>query len=173
MTNGVKELDMTKEFKSVKEQFKAMYNALKKWPFMMGITFLMFVLLILSKCLEDNEFILFLQGIGFAISLTFIIMILILDEQGKQYLKKMSFFASLWFASCLALADFNQPTLKLIIQLCTAFLFIFDACIIPDFLSSIDPQKNKNECVSNELKEKIEKLEKEIEELKKFEKKTD
>lgn len=39
--------------------------------------------------------------------------------------------------------------------------------------SSIDPQKNKNECVSNELKEKIEKLEKEIEELKKFEKKTD
>lgn len=85
----------------------------------------------------------------------------------------MSFFASLWFASCLALADFNQPTLKLIIQLYTAFLFIFDACIIPDFLSSIDPQKNKNECVSNELKEKIEKLEKEIEELKKFEKKTD
>ena len=38
MTNGVKDLDMTKEFKSVKEQFKAMYNALKKWPFMMGIT---------------------------------------------------------------------------------------------------------------------------------------
>lgn len=100
-------------------------------------------------------------------------MILLLDKHGKQYLKKMSFFASLWFASCLALADFNQPTLKLIIQLYTAFLFIFDACIIPDFLSSIDPQKNKNECVSNELKEKIEKLEKEIEELKKFEKKTD
>ena len=135
MTNGVKELDMPKEFKSVAEQLKAMYNALKKWPFMMGITILMFVLLISSEYLTDNEFILFLQIIGFA--------------------------------------DFNQPTLKLIIQLYTAFLFIFDACIIPDFLSSIDPQKNKNECVSNELKEKIEKLEKEIEELKKFEKKTD
>ena len=38
MTNGVKELDMPKEFKSVAEQLKAMYNALKKWPFMMGIT---------------------------------------------------------------------------------------------------------------------------------------
>ena len=46
MTNGVKELDMPKEFKSVAEQLKAMYNALKKWPFMMGITILMFVLLI-------------------------------------------------------------------------------------------------------------------------------
>ena len=173
MTNGVKELDMPKEFKSVAEQLKAMYNALKKWPFMMGITILMFVLLISSEYLTDNEFILFLQIIGFAISFAFIVMILILDKHGKQYLKKMSFFASLWFASCLALADFNQPTLKLIIQLYTAFLFIFDACIIPDFLSSIGPQKNKNECVSNELKEKIEKLEKEIEELKKFEKKTD
>lgn len=29
MTNGVKELDMPKEFKSVAEQLKAMYNALK------------------------------------------------------------------------------------------------------------------------------------------------
>lgn len=174
MANGVKELDMPREFKNIAEQLKTIYNALKKWPFMMGITFLMFVLLILSKCLEDNEFILFLQGIGFAISLTFIIMILILDEQGKQYLKKMSFFASLWFASCLALADFNQPTLKLIIQLYTAFLFIFDACIIPDFLSSIDPRRKKKECDPNELKEKVEKLEKEIEEIKKkFEKETD
>lgn len=59
MTNGVKDLDMTKEFKSVKEQFKAMYNALKKWPFMMGITILMFVLLISSEYLADNELILF------------------------------------------------------------------------------------------------------------------
>ena len=124
MTNGVKELDMTKEFKSVKEQFKAMYNALKKWPFMMGITILMFVLLISSEYLADNELILFLQIIGFAISFAFIVMILILDKHGKQYLKKMSFFASLWFASCLALADFNQPTLKLIIQLYTAFSFL-------------------------------------------------
>ena len=145
MTNGVKELDMTKEFKSVKEQFKAMYNALKKWPFMMGITILMFVLLISSEYLADNELILFLQIIGFAISFAFIVMILILDKHGKQYLKKMSFSASLWFASCLALADFNQPTLKLIIQLYTAFLFIFDACIIPDFLSSIDPKSQKRE----------------------------
>ena len=61
MTNGVKELDMPKEFKSVAEQLKAMYNALKKWPFMMGITILMFVLLISSEYLTDNEFILFLQ----------------------------------------------------------------------------------------------------------------
>lgn len=174
MANGVKELDMPREFKNIAEQLKTIYNALKKWPFMMGITFLMFVLLILSKCLEDNEFILFLQGIGFAISLTFIIMILILDEQGKQYLKKMSFFASLWFASCLALADFNQSIPKLIIQLYTAFLFIFDACIIPDFLTSIDPRRKKKECDPNELKEKVEKLEKEIEEIKKkFEKETD
>ena len=67
MTNGVKELDMTKEFKSVKEQFKAMYNALKKWPFMMGITILMFVLLISSEYLADNELILFLQIIGSAL----------------------------------------------------------------------------------------------------------
>lgn len=59
MTNGVKELDMPKEFKSVAEQLKAMYNALKKWPFMMGITILMFVLLISSEYLTDNEFILF------------------------------------------------------------------------------------------------------------------
>lgn len=66
MTNGVKELDMPKEFKSVAEQLKAMYNALKKWPFMMGITILMFVLLISSEYLTDNEFILFLQIIGFA-----------------------------------------------------------------------------------------------------------
>ena len=51
MTNGVKELDMPKEFKSVAEQLKAMYNALKKWPFMMGITILMFVLLISSEYL--------------------------------------------------------------------------------------------------------------------------
>ena len=174
MTNGAKEVDVPKEFKSVGERLKAMYKALRKLPCMMGITFLMFVLLILSKCLEDNEFILFLQGIGFAISLTFIIMILILDEQGKQYLKKMSFFASLWFASCLALADFNQSIPKLIIQLYTAFLFIFDACIIPDFLSSIDPRRKKKECDPNELKEKVEKLEKEIEEIKKkFEKETD
>ena len=144
MTNGVKELDMTKEFKSVKEQFKAMYNALKKWPFMMGITILMFVLLISSEYLADNELILFLQIIGFAISFAFIVMILILDKHGKQYLKKMSFFASLWFASCLALADFNQPTLKLIIQLYTAFLFIFDACIIPDFSQALI-QKVKKE----------------------------
>lgn len=99
--------------------------------------------------------------------------IIIIEDFYLQTFLHSLFFASLWFASCLALADFNQPTLKLIIQLYTAFLFIFDACIIPDFLSSIDPQKNKNECVSNELKEKIEKLEKEIEELKKFEKKTD
>ena len=95
------------------------------------------------RYLADNELILFLQIIGFAISFAFIVMILILDKHGKQYLKKMSFFASLWFASCLALADFNQPTLKLIIQLYTAFLFIFDACIIPDFLSSIDPKSQK------------------------------
>ena len=59
MTNGVKELDMTKEFKSVKEQFKAMYNVIEKWPFMMGITILMFVLLISSEYLADNELILF------------------------------------------------------------------------------------------------------------------
>lgn len=174
MTKGVKKLDMTKEFKSVKEQFKAMYNALKKWPVMMGITILMFVLLIFSEYLADNELILFLQIIGFAISFAFIVMILILDKHGKQYLKKMSFFASLWFASCLALADFSQPTLKLIIQLYTAFLFIFDACIIPDFLASIDPQNKKRDCNSNELKEKVEKLEKELEEIKKiFEKKND
>ena len=51
MTNGVKELDMPKEFKSVAEQLKAMYNALKKWPFMMGITILMFVLLIFVRIL--------------------------------------------------------------------------------------------------------------------------
>ncbi|CBL21050.1 hypothetical protein CK1_32410 [Ruminococcus sp. SR1/5] len=50
---------MPKEFKSVAEQLKAMYNALKKWPFMMGITILMFVLLISSEYLTDNEFILF------------------------------------------------------------------------------------------------------------------
>ena len=144
MTNGVKELDMTKEFKSVKEQFKAMYNALKKWPFMMGITILMFVLLISSEYLADNELILFLQIIGFAISFAFIVMILILDKHGKQYLKKMSFFASLWFASCLALADFNQPTLKLIIQLYTAFLFIFDAVLFPIFSQALI-QKVKKE----------------------------
>lgn len=53
MTNGVKELDMPKEFKSVAEQLKAMYNALKKWPFMMGITILMFVLLISSEYLTE------------------------------------------------------------------------------------------------------------------------
>lgn len=65
MTNGVKELDMPKEFKSVAEQLKAMYNALKKWPFMMGITILMFVLLISSEYLTDNEFILFLHQISY------------------------------------------------------------------------------------------------------------
>lgn len=144
MTNGVKELDMTKEFKSVKEQFKAMYNALKKWPFMMGITILMFVLLISSEYLADNELILFLQIIGFAISFAFIVMILILDKHGKQYLKKMSFFASLWFASCLALADFNQPTLKLIIQLYTAFLFILMLVLFPIFSQALI-QKVKKE----------------------------
>lgn len=167
MTNGVKELDMTKEFKSVKEQFKAMYNALKKWPFMMGITILMFVLLISSEYLADNELILFLQIIGFAISFAFIVMILILDKHGKQYLKKMSFFASLWFASCLALADFNQPTLKLIIQLYTAFLFIFDACIIPDFLSSIDPKSQKREKDFDDTEKKVSMLEKKIEVIEK------
>ena len=55
MTNGVKELDMPKEFKSVAEQLKAMYNALKKWPFMMGITILMFVLLISSEYFTNNR----------------------------------------------------------------------------------------------------------------------
>lgn len=49
----------------------------------------MFVLLISSEYLTDNEFILFLQIIGFAISFAFIVMILILDKHGKQYLKKM------------------------------------------------------------------------------------
>lgn len=143
MTNGVKELDMPKEFKSVAEQLKAMYNALKKWPFMMGITILMFVLLISSEYLTDNEFILFLQIIGFAISFAFIVMILKLDKHGKQYLKKMSFFASLWFASCLALADFNQPTLKLIIQLYTAFLFILMLVLFPIFSQALILRKTR------------------------------
>lgn len=109
----------------------------------MGITILMFVLLISSEYLTDNEFILFLQIIGFAISFAFIVMILILDKHGKQYLKKMSFFASLWFASCLALADFNQPTLKLIIQLYTAFLFILMLVLFPIFSQALILRKTR------------------------------
>lgn len=57
----------------------------------MGITILRFDTSASSEYLTDNEFILFLQIIGFAISFAFIVMILILDKHGKQYLKKMSF----------------------------------------------------------------------------------
>ena len=65
------------------------------------------------------------------------------------------------------LADFNQPTLKLIIQLYTAFLFIFDACIIPDFLSSIDPKSQKREKDFDDMEKKVSMLEKKIEVIEK------
>ena len=91
----------------------------------------------------------------------------IIEESYLQTFSHSLFFASLWFASCLALADFNQPTLKLIIQLYTAFLFIFDACIIPDFLSSIDPKSQKREKDFDDMEKKVSMLEKKIEVIEK------
>ena len=68
----------------------------------------------------------------------------ITDKNGKNYIKKIGIFSFFWFASCIALVDFNSFNWELLIQIITSYEFIFLGCLIPDYFSQIERERDNS-----------------------------
>lgn len=117
----------------MKEKFISFLEVIKgliKFPIVFGLVVVAFALNIIQEFFPTKGWIQFLQLIGIIIIAAICAVILLTDKNGKNYIKKIGIFSFFWFASCIALVDFNSFNWELLIQIITSYEFIFLGCLI-------------------------------------------
>lgn len=131
----------------MKEKFISFLEVIKgliKFPIVFGLVVVAFALNIIQEFFPTKGWIQFLQLIGIIIIAAICAVILLTDKNGKNYIKKIGIFSFFWFASCIALVDFNSFNCELLIQIITSYEFIFLGCLIPDYFSQIERERDNS-----------------------------
>lgn len=147
------------------EQFKTIFNILRKSPIIITFAIIFLLLTLLLELFSDNEIIVIMQLIGIGIGVALCAAILVIDKDAKKHLKRVALYSIFWFISCIALVDFNKLTLKLVAQLSASLIFIFLGCLLPDLISNFNTEKDKSEKKLCEIEERLSKIEKKFEDV--------
>ena len=113
--------------------FLEVIKGLIKFPIVFVLVVVAFVLNIIQE---------FFPTKGIIIIAAICAVILLTDKNGKNYIKKIGVFTFFWFASCIVLVDLNSFNWELMIRIITSYEFIFLGCLIPDYFSQIERERD-------------------------------
>lgn len=122
--------------------FLEMMRGLLKYPVLFVLVVLTVILSIIQEVFQTNEWILIIQLIGIIIIAAFCAVILLTEKDGKKYINKIAVFSFFWFASCIVLVEFKEFDLQLLVRIITSYEYIFLGCLIPDFVSRVEKERD-------------------------------
>jgi hypothetical protein len=157
------------DFYTVMRAFRSLYYS----PFISIITVLLFIVIMVSFILSGNRLINYLLLLGLVADVSLCAGIMEKRQiEDKHFVYKNGIFSLFWLISCVATYDFkNFPNLfsiemfEFVVKYSTAFVYIFLACLLADFISTYDPQIKKKEKEFEEMKVQIRELNQKIKEL--------
>ena len=115
--------------------FLEVIRGLLKYPVLFVLIVIAFGLNVIQEITQSYGWIQIIQLIGIIIIAALCAVILLTDKNGKNYINKIGFFSFFWFASCIVLVDFSEFSFELLMKIITSYEFIFLGCLIPDFVS--------------------------------------
>lgn len=139
------------------KQFIEIIKGLLKYPIVFALVVIGFVLAFIQDVFQTESWIFFIQLVGVVIIAAFLAVILITDKNGKKYINKIGICSIFWFASCIALVDFSEFNFELFVRIVASLEFIFLGCLIPDYISLVERERDDT---IKKLEERIAALEK-------------
>lgn len=135
-------------FEKIKEEIetnKTVVKILSKyWVAVFMVAFL-FSVGIYADFKGYNSITLVLEIIGMCVIAVFLALAILVFPDYKKYIKKIFFYAFLWFSSTVVFVDFSEINFEKILELVTCFEYIFLGCYIPDFVDKLNEIQDKQD----------------------------